>query len=276
MVSDRAEIQRLIPKALRTTGAYWRRPERTANYSWIKRHDLVLSAPVLRASKPRGLQANLVVPPSIVVVGLPKSGAPDVGALLATSLDWGYTDLRASAQARFGTTPGSPDEVPAQVEMARLLLEEPSVASGRLVWAYDDVEPLIETLPNIGPEFPLVVFVLVPDAVVNYAAEQSLTAVTAQRMHTAQHQARGIVEGLIEKQRERAIILDLPEFPLPQGELHDVDLFFDAHVELAFQAARWLQEVHGGPPLEEAPDVLGALWRRAQGRDDETATGERH
>jgi hypothetical protein len=165
-LSDRAEVQRLIPKALRTTGAYWRRPERTAKYRWIKRPDLVLSAPVLRATKPRGLQANLVVPPSIVVVGLPNSGAPDVGALLATSLDWGYTDLRASAQARFGTRPESPDEIAAQVEMARLLLEEMSVASGRLVWAYDDVEPLIETLPNIGPELPLVVFLRTPDAVV--------------------------------------------------------------------------------------------------------------
>lgn len=262
-LSDRAEVQRLIPQALRTTGAYWRRPERTANYQWIKRHDLMLSAPVLRATKPRGLQANLVVPPSIVVVGLPNSGAPDVGALLATSLDWGYTDLRASAQARFGTTPGSPDEIAAQVEMARLLLEELSVASGRLVWAYDDVEPLIETLPNIGPELPLVVFLRAPDAVVDYAAEQSPRGVSAQRMRTAQYQARGIVEGLIEKQKERAIILELPQLPLRPGELHDVDLFFDAYVDLAFQAARWLQQVHGGPALEEARGVLGALWRSA-------------
>jgi hypothetical protein len=38
-----------------------------------------------------------------------------------------------------------------------------------------------------------------------------------------------------------------------------VDLFFDASVELAFEAARWLQEVHGGPPLEEAPGILGTL-----------------
>jgi transposase-like protein len=272
--SDRAEIQRLIPQALRTTGAYWRRPERTANYRWIKRHDLVLSAPVLRASKPRGLQANLVVPPSIVVVGIPNSGASDVGALLATGLDWGYTDLRASAQARFGTTPGSPDEIAAQVEMAKLLLEEMSVVNGRLVWAYDDVEPLIETLPSVGPELPLIVFLRAPDAVVDYAAEQAPRPITAKRMHTAQDQARGIVEGLIERQKERGVVLDLPQLPLPVGELHDVDLFFDAYVELAFQAARWLQEVHGGPSLEEAPGVLGTLWR-ARDRDDTTAGGER-
>jgi hypothetical protein len=53
-----------------------------------------------------------------------------------------------------------------------------------------------------------------------------------------------------------------------------VDLFFDAYVELAFEAARWLQEVHGGPPLEEAPGILGTLWR-ARGPDDTTAGGER-
>ena len=40
-----------------------------------------------------------------------------------------------------------------------------------------------------------------------------------------------------------------------------VDLFFNASVELACEAARWLQEVHGGPPLEEAPGILGTLWR---------------
>jgi transposase-like protein len=262
-LSDRAEIQRLIPQALRTTGAYWRRPERTANYSWIKRHDLVLSAPVLRASKPRGDRPNLVVPPSIVVAGLPHSGAPDVGALLATSLDWGYSDLWASAQARYGTTPGSPDEIAAQVETARQLLEEPSVASSRVVWTYDDVEPLIETLPHIGPELPLVIFVRAPDPVVDYAAEQSPRGVSAQWMRAAQYQARGIVEGLIEKHKERGLILELPDLPLAAGELHDVDLFFDAYVKLAFQAARWLEQVHGGPALEEAPGVLGALWRSA-------------
>ena len=53
-----------------------------------------------------------------------------------------------------------------------------------------------------------------------------------------------------------------------------VDLFFDAYVELAFEAARWLQEVHGGPPLEEAPGILGTLWR-ARDPDDTMAGGER-
>jgi hypothetical protein len=51
-------------------------------------------------------------------------------------------------------------------------------------------------------------------------------------------------------------------------------LFFDAYVELAFEAARWLQEVHGGPSLKEAPGVLGTIWR-ARDRDDTTAGGER-
>ena len=34
------------------------------------------------------------------------------------------------------------------------------------------------------------------------------------------------------------------------------------------------QEVHGGPPLEEAPGILGTLWR-ARDPDDTTAGGER-
>jgi len=271
--NDRAEVERLLAGVFRRTGAYWRRSERTGDYSWIKRPDLVLSVPVLRASKPRGLRPNLVVPPSIVVAGIPYSGAPDVGALLATSLDWEYTDLRASAQERFGTVLGSPDEIAAQTEMARLLLEEMTPAAGRRVWAYDDVdvEPLVETLPSIGPELPLVVFLRAPDAVVQYAAEQPPRGITARRMDVAQNQARGIVEGLVEKRKERAVVLDLPELPIEQGKLHDVDLFFDAYVELAFQAVRWLEEFHGGPSLEEAQGILGALWRSTNGRDDATA-----
>jgi transcriptional regulator with XRE-family HTH domain len=268
--SDRAEVERLLGDVFRRTGAYWRRPERMADYAWIRRPDLVLSAPILRASKPRGLHPNLVVPPSIVVAGIPFSGAPDVGALLATSLDWEYTDLRVSAQERFGIVPGSPDEIAAQTETARLLLEEMTPAAGRRVWAYDDVEPLVETLPSIGSELPLVVFLRAPDAVVQYAAEQSLRDISARQMDVAQNQVRGIVEGLIEKHKERAVILDLPELPIEQGELHDVDLFFDAYVELAFQAVRWLKEFHGGPSLDQAQGVLGALWHATHGNDDPT------
>jgi hypothetical protein len=53
-----------------------------------------------------------------------------------------------------------------------------------------------------------------------------------------------------------------------------VELFFDASVELAFEAARWLQEVHGGPPLEEA---FGHPWHALarEGPDDTTAGWER-
>jgi hypothetical protein len=150
-----------------------------------------------------------------------------------------------------------------------------SVASGRLVWAYDDVEPMIQTLPHLGPDLPLVVFLRAPEDLVDYAAQQSPRGVTAQRMRAAQYQARGIVEGLIENQKERGIILELPQLPIPEGELHDVDLFFDAAVELAFEAARWLQEVHGGPALEQASGVLGALWR-SQHSSDERAAADRH
>jgi transcriptional regulator with XRE-family HTH domain len=269
--NDRAEVERLLAGVFRRTGAYWRRPERTADYSWIRRPDLVLSVPVLRASKPRGLRPNLVVPPSIVVAGIPYAGAPDVGALLATSLDWEYNDLRASAQERFGTVLGSPDEIAAQTETARLLLEEMTPAAGRRVWAYDDVEPLVQTLPSIGPELPLVVFLRAPDSIVRYAAEQSPRSISARQMEVAQNQVRGIVEGLIEKHKERAVILDLPELPIEQGKLHDLDLFFDAYVELAFQGVRWLKEFHGGPSLDQAQGILGALWRAAHSNDDAIA-----
>lgn len=88
-------------------------------------------------------------------------------------------------------------------------------------------------------------------------------------MEVAQNQAQGIVEGLLEKRKERAVVLDLPELPIEQGKLHG--LFFDAYVETAFQAVRWLEGFDGGPSLEEAQGILGALWRSTHGRDDASA-----
>jgi hypothetical protein len=205
---------------------------------------------------------------------------------LATSLDWAYTDLRASAQERFSAAPGSADHIAGQAELARLLLEEQSLAAGRLVWAYEDVEPMMETLPSIGHELPLVVFIRVPDTVVQYAAVQSPRGVTARQLATVQYQVRGIVEGLIESQKERgivegliesqkerAVILDLPRLPVEPDSRHDVDLFFDAYVDLAFQAVRWLHRAHGGPSLGEARGILGALWR-SSGRSGEVLAGQ--
>jgi transcriptional regulator with XRE-family HTH domain len=265
ILADRAEIERLIPDALRQSGAFWSRPDRA------ERGGLVLCAPVLLASKPRGLRPDLVVPPSLVVAGVPFSGAPEVGALLATSLDWAYTNLSINARQRSGAAFGSTDELVAQAEIARGLLEEPAGAGRRLVWSYDDLEPLLETFqpPLIGPELPLVVFLRIPENLIDYAAEQLPRPYDPAMIETAQARVRRVLD---KRADDRSLVLDLPDLPIAEGSLHDVDRFFDAYVELAFRTATWLHDVHGGPTLDEAPGVIGKLWRnRNRGPRGETA-----
>jgi hypothetical protein len=256
----RAEIEALIPAAFRQTGCFWSRPDRAQTWPWVKEAGLVLSAPVLLATKPRGLRPELVVPPSLVVVGVPFSGAPEVGALLATSLDWAYTDLSIGARQRFGAAPGSPEELAAQADIARGLLEDPAGAGRRLVWSYDDLEPLLETFHPalVGPELPLVVFLRIPETLIEYAAEQLPRPCDPATIETAQIRVRRLLE---KRLADRSLVLDVPDLPIAEGSLHDVHLFFDTYVDLAFEAAQWLERVHEGPALDRAPGIIGELWR---------------
>ena len=61
--------------------------------------------------------------------------------------------------------------------------------------------------------------------------------------------------------------------PPPEGGLHDQDLFFDAYVELAFQAYQQLQKAFGGPTLDEVPGALGGAWRAAYQPEPDPAAG---
>jgi transcriptional regulator with XRE-family HTH domain len=267
---DRAEIERLIAPVLRQTGAYWRLPERTATWTWPKRRDLVCSTPVLLASKPRGLRPNLSVPQSIVVAGVPFSGAPEVGALIASSLDWAFIDLPESARQRFGVASGSDNELVAQAEIARGLLEDPTGAGRCLVWSYRDLEPLVESLrePLLGRELPLVVFLRIPESLIEYGGRRLPRGADAAAIETAQNRIGRLLD---QRGNDRSVVLDLPDLPLGPDKLHDVDVFFDAYVKLAFEAVQWLHKFHEGPRLEAAPGILAELWRDAHRRGEAPA-----
>jgi transcriptional regulator with XRE-family HTH domain len=269
---DRAEIERLIGPVLRQTGASWLRPERMSRWTWPRRPDLVCSTPVLLASKPRGLRPNLSVPQSIVVAGVPYSGAPEVGALIASSLDWAFIHLPNAARQRFGVAPGSDDELVAQAEIARELLEDPTGVGRCLVWSYSDLEPLVESLrePLLGRELPLVVFIRIPESLIEYAGRRLPRAADAAAVETAQIRIGRLLD---QRGNERSVVLDLPDLPLGPDQLRDVDGYFDAYVDLAFQAVQWLHKFHDGPRLETAPGILAELWRAAQQRAGAPAEG---
>jgi hypothetical protein len=261
---DRAEIRRLVADELRRTNASWQPVEWTSNWPWVRRPDLVLSVPLLTAPKPRGLRQNLVVPPSICVVGLPYAGGPDVAALLATALDWAFTDLEAAVRERFDALPDSRRGVEAQSEIARRLLEDPTRAGRRLVWSYNAAAAITNTFLEIRPDLPLVVFLKASNRLVDYAARRQSDRVTAVELLTAQ----STVEHALDRREDVStyLTLEVPDLPLDSTRQHDVHVCFDAYVELAFAAAEWLMKEHGSPSLDDAPGLLAELWSSHRNR----------
>jgi hypothetical protein len=256
---DRTEIQGMVGDELRRTNVSWQPIEWTSTWPWVKRPDLVLSVPLLAAGKPRGLRQNLVVPPSLCVVGLPYAGGPDVAALLATALDWAFTDLDAVVRERFNAVPSSPKGIEAQTEVALRLLDDPSRTGRRLVWSYNSVDPITGTFLEIRPDLPLVVFLKASDRLLAYAAERHGSRSSLVGMLTAQNT---IQHALGQREDSKTYLtLEVPDLSLDISRPHDVDFFFDTYVELAFAAAEWLMKEHGGPALQDAPGLLADLWR---------------
>jgi hypothetical protein len=256
---DRAEIYALVGDELRRANATWQPQEWARNWPWVERPDLVLSVPLLKAGKPRGLQQNLVVPPSICVVGIPYAGGPDVAALLATTLDWAFTGLDAVVRERFDASANSLRGTEAQAEIARHLLQDPTRTGRRLVWSYDAAGPIIETFLDIRPDLPLVVFLKASDRLIRYAAAQMQDSSMVVELLTAQN----TIEHALSQREDSTtfVVLESPPHPFDLTGQHDVHAFFDAYVDLAFAAVEWLQKEHRGPTLDGAPGTLAELWR---------------
>ena len=262
---DRAEITALIRDTLLRTSAAWLSPERLEGSGW-PRPDLVLSVPVLRASRPRGALPNLMVPQSIVVVGVPLTGSQDVGALLAGMLDWAFLELESAARAQFDLAAGSPPELlqRAQEEVARTMLDRPRAAGRLTVWSYSALQPILDTFEKIDAQLPLVVLLRAPDSLAGLATRRLGLEGRPDRylVETAQNVARRtLVDG---RDPSTYLILDVPELPVDRHPPDEADRVFDTAVELAFEAARWLQDYHEGPSLDDAHGVLGELWRNRQ------------
>jgi transcriptional regulator with XRE-family HTH domain len=263
--ADRSRIEELISDTLVRSSASWLSPERLAGQTWARRPDLVLTVPALCASRPRGLRPNLLVPPSIVVVGIPYAGSQEVAALLADLLDWAYLDIQALTAEQFGLASDAPLEVVhrAQISTARRLLDDPGGVARQAVWSYRDPDPVLQTFPGIGPELPLVILLRPPPSLVAHvtAHDTELDSRHTHLVDAVQHVVRGTLE--TRRQPRTYLILDVPELPLGTQNPDEVDIVFDSYVELAFQAATWLYETHGAPRLADAQGVLGDLWRRA-------------
>jgi hypothetical protein len=262
---DRRRIEEAIFDVMLHTSASWLEPGPATGAHWARRPDLVLTVPRLCASRPRGLRPNLLVPPSIVVVGIPHAGSQEVGALLADLLDWAYQDVRALAAEQFELAPDAAAAVVerAEVSAARRLLDDASSLARQTVWSYLDPKPILQTFRQLGPELPLVVLLRAPDSLLSY-----VTAQFAERDDPdvdLVEAAQNLVRRTVEQTRDpnSYLILDVPDLPLGSNKPDEVDLVFDAYIDLAFQAANWLHQTHGGPALAHSEGTLGQHWRSA-------------
>jgi hypothetical protein len=261
--TDRRRIEQAVFDTMLRTSARWLEPGPATGAHWARRPDLVMSVPSLCASRPRGLRPNLLVPPSIVVVGIPHAGSQEVAALLADLLDWGYQDVKALAAEQFELAPDSSAEMVerAEVAAARRLMEDPSGIARQTVWSYLDPKPILQTFRQLGSELPLVVLLRAPDSLISY-----VTAEFAERgdpnidlVEAAQNLVRRTVEP--SRHPDSYLILDLPDLPIGSGKADETDLVFDAYVDLAFRAAEWLHTKHGAPALGQSDGILGRLWQ---------------
>ncbi len=260
---DRRSIEEAIFDVMLHTSARWLDPGPATGAHWARRSDLVMTVPSLCASRPRGPRPNLLVPPSIVVVGIPHAGSQEVAALLADLLEWAYQDVRALAAEQFELAPDAAADVVerAEVTAARRLLEDSSGVARQTVWSYLDPKPILQTFRQLGPELPLVVLLRAPDSLLSY-----VTAQFAERKDPdvdLVEAAQNLVRRTVEQNREpdSYLILDVPDLPLGTNKPDEVDVVFDAYVDLAFQAAAWLHKRHGAPALAHSEGTLGRLWR---------------
>ena len=265
--SDRDRLLAYIGDACRRTSAVWLDP--AVAEDWQRRPDLVLSAPVLLASRPRERDPNLAVPESILTVGIPYAGGRTVASLISTVLRWAYNDVGTVARERFGETEGEAFHR-AQAEVAKRLLQDPRLVGRFMSWSYASVEPIgqtIQWLDKASDSLPLVVFLNAGDQLLEYCAQE--TAGDIAMIETVQNRVRR--ELLKRQEQDSYLILDVPELPLGAGFHEDRDVLFDAYVELAFQAATWLHERHGGPSLDQGSGLLSDLWRKRDARSARTS-----
>jgi transcriptional regulator with XRE-family HTH domain len=257
---DRERILAHVRDACRRVSATWMDP--AAVEPRQPRPDLVLSAPVLLASRPREHDPVLEVPESILTVGIPYTGGRTVASLLSTLLGWAYNDVGTVARERFGVAEGDAFNR-AQAEVAKRLLQDPRLTGRFMSWSYASVEPIGQTigwLDKAADALPLVVSLRADDDLLDYAAQQ--TGGDPAAIETVQNRVRRELSGRADP--ASYLMLDVKVSESLTGSHEDRDVLFDAYVEAAFKAARWLHERHGGPSLDQGTGLLAELWRQQQ------------
>jgi hypothetical protein len=123
-----------------------------------------------------------------------------------------------------------------------------------VVWAYNELEPMRETIAEVAASGIPVVWIEAPESLIDWAV-QNWDKNKGDLMATQRIVAEGVFDALAQG---TALRLELPVLEIPPVPT-DTDVLFDAYVDLAFDAFDWIHRQFGGPALPEASGELGRL-----------------
>jgi transcriptional regulator with XRE-family HTH domain len=270
--------------------AWWERSSELLPSGW-DRAGVTLIYPRLMESRPPDW-LNLRYEPSegvadIFVLSVYHGGAPDVGALLAPCLGFGFSTITSLA-AQLGSWTMNPlrtgREIAAQTDLARAITTPHSPIAGPFVWSINDPEPILDATvrQNMINHFTgRVVFLELTSEALDYAAWQ-VAAVEAlpepppaarvreYRDVLSHHQAglAAIAAELDYIHRSSNRILRLPiELSAEvssgtDGSYSDAeDAFFDQWAEAALKVRMWLDQFARDGQVAPSPERVRLLVR---------------
>lgn len=224
------------------------------------RADLLLYPGLLDMRPPDPTGPSQPDGPDILVTGVYYAGAPDVAALVARQLGYGFStfDQLARLQVRAGLR-GLPDELLARAtsRVARAALDGQSPTAGRMVWATDNPDALLDAgaVTGLSDFLGPVVLLELSEETLDYAAYRLCRV--DQEVPTQEAQELWRETLLVQQQRlrdlvaERATVatIELPPEAAhqPDGSYPDaVDPMFDQYAATAVAVAERLRNSRPG------------------------------
>lgn len=288
---DSALLRRHVEKALGGLRGltWWERSPALLPRGWNPAGVTLIYPHLLEDRSPEWLNLRFEATDGIAdifVLSVYHGGAPDVGALLASSLGFGFSTITSLA-AQLGSWTMNPlrtsREIAAQTDLARTITSPHSPIAGPFVWSVNDPEPILDdsVKRNLYSHFSgWLVFLELTSEALDYAAWQ-VAVVNSGSELPAPDQVAEVREVLARQQAQLAAIaaqlyagrwssrisrlpIKLPRgvTPGPGGGFPDAeDAFFDQWSEAALKVRLWLDQFARGGEASPKPDRVRQLVR---------------
>lgn len=289
---SREQLEKGVLRAL--TGlrgpTWWDRSNELLPRGWDP-DGVTLVYPHLLESRPPDWQSSRYEPAdraaNLFVLSVYHGGAPDVGALLADCLGFGYNTLTNLA-AQLGSWTVEPlrtsREIGVQTDLARAITTQQSPIAGPFVWSINDPEPMLDDGVRrnlVHHPSGRVIFLKLSREALDYAAWQVAATATRpatpspeqvreQRDQLSRQQA-GLERIAVELEWERAddnlvfrLAIELPSEvgPLQDGSYPDAeDHLFDRWALAALEARKWLDQFDREGQIAPGDDRIREIIR---------------